>query len=266
VGSSGFADHADAEGDLIDSGHARTDADCVVSIDPYYSDEHCTIYHGDCLDVLADIGDGDISVTFTSPPYNKGDTGGNEWSRLDAVGYGAHDDRMAPADYEAWQHSVLKELWRVTAEDGAIWYQHKPRHSGPDVELPTRLNPGLPLRQIVIWDRGSGFQRDGVHLVGRHEWVMLFARPGFRVDRTTEDVWSVAPVADPAHPASFPVQLPTRALAAGMANGMVLDPFMGSGTTLRAAKDLGRKSIGIEIEERYCEIAVQRLAQEVLFS
>lgn len=67
------------------------------------------------------------------------------------------------------------------------------------------------------------------------------------------------------HPCPFPLELPKRCIAATTDLGdVVLDPFMGSGTTLRAAKDLGRKAIGIEIEERYCEIAAKRLAQEVL--
>lgn len=70
-------------------------------------------------------------------------------------------------------------------------------------------------------------------------------------------------VGDGGHPAVFPLKLATHCIAPFP--GSVIDPFMGSGTTLRAAKDLGRKAIGIEIEERYCEIAARRLAQEVLF-
>lgn len=233
--------------------------------EPYYQDDHSTIYHGDCMDILPLIEVGSIAQIFTSPPYNKGDTGGREWARLDADGYGQHADRMPEAEYIEWQHAVLEECWTTLSDDGAIWYQHKPTHKGNRALLPTRLVPSiLPIRQIGIWDRGSGFQRDGMHLVGRHEWVLLIARDGFRVDRTTEDVWRVNPNADENHPASFPVALPTRALSAGLSDGQVLDPFMGSGTTLRAAKDLGRKSIGIEIEEKYCEIAAKRLAQEVL--
>jgi len=67
------------------------------------------------------------------------------------------------------------------------------------------------------------------------------------------------------HPVSFPYGLPARAIAAvSEVNDIVLDPFMGSGTTLEAAKNLGRRAIGIELEERYCEVAASRLAQEIL--
>jgi len=66
------------------------------------------------------------------------------------------------------------------------------------------------------------------------------------------------------HPTQKPLSIMKWCIEKSKSEGIILDPFMGSGTTLRAAKDLGRKAIGIEIEEKYCEIAAKRLAQEVL--
>ena len=150
--------------------------------EPYYDDGSATIYHGDCLDIMGRLESESVGVVFTSPPYNKGGaaSGGHDsWARLDS-GYGAHDDDMDDGDYVDWQLRALSECWRLIEDDGAVWYQHKPLVKGDDVVLPLRLNPGLPLRQIVVWDRGGGFNRNGYHLVPSHEWVMLFAKPDFR--------------------------------------------------------------------------------------
>jgi DNA modification methylase len=106
------------------------------------------------------------------------------------------------------------------------------------------------------------------HFLPVHEWILVLAKPTWQLkDKTAShasDVWPIRPdMADHEHPAPFPLKLPTRAIASVNA-ATILDPFMGSGTTLRAAKDLGRQAIGIEIDERYCEIAARRLAQGVL--
>jgi site-specific DNA-methyltransferase (adenine-specific) len=230
---------------------------------PYYEDDYATIYHGDCLDILPLLSG--VDLVFTSPPYNKGDTGGREWKRLDAGGYGTHTDRMADADYVQWQHTVVSDCMATLSENGCLMYQHKPMAKGGVFLDPQRLIPArFPIRQIVTWDRGSGFQRDGRHLCPEYEWVLVVANEEWRVaDRSIGDVWRISAASDGEHPASFPVALPQRAIVASDPC-LVLDPFAGSGTTLRAAKDLGRKSIGIEISEEYCEIAANRLGQEVL--
>jgi site-specific DNA-methyltransferase (adenine-specific) len=244
---------------------------------PYYSDDACTIYHGDALELMAELGD--IDVVVTSPPYNLGTTTGGgfpdfrkntnmrmgKWTGAQlAHGYASHSDDMTVEDYEHWQEAALRAMWATLSSAGAIFYNHKPRVQADGLRLPFFAD--LPLRQIITWDRDAGMNFAPTHFLPRYEWVLLYAKPAFRlVDKASglSDVWRFGPErVSTEHPAPFPIELPRHCLKA--TTGTVLDPFMGSGTTLRAAKDLGRKAIGIEIEERYCEIAARRLGQEVL--
>jgi site-specific DNA-methyltransferase (adenine-specific) len=246
---------------------------------PYYDDGQVTIFHGRCEDVLPHLAGEGIDLVFTSPPYNAAiSPGGNGrgmyiQSRTGKhakhqAGYGAHDDAMPHEEYVAWQRAVLVVLWGLLTPAGALFYNHRPRIVHKRLWLPTELTADLPLRQIIMWDRGEGVGLGDGHYVPMHEWLMLFTKPEFRLrDRSASamgDVWRERGVGgEHGHQFPFPVGLPRRALVTTGAR-LVLDPFMGSGTTLRAAKDLGRRAIGIEVEERHCEMAVARLQQSVL--
>jgi DNA modification methylase len=242
---------------------------------PYYEDDAVTIYHGDCLDVLPGLDPADL--IFTSPPYNLGRgssfTSGRRngmWRSVDQTGGitydGGHDDAMELDAYEEWQRAVLTACWDRLTDTGAIFYNHKPRILGRQLWTPLAMNPGLPLRQIVIWNRGPGFNWVPTAFAPWHEWLIIYARDAWRLRSrgasAVGDVWTVPPEHNNSHPAPFPVALPSRAIAA-TAPRLVIDPFMGSGTTLRAAKNHGCRAIGIEKSERYCAMAVERMGQEV---
>jgi site-specific DNA-methyltransferase (adenine-specific) len=252
-----------------------------AGVEPYYRDEASgiTIYCGRCEDVLPTLPAGGIDLVVTSPPYNLRDGmddkggfrvshGGSRWKRtLLMNGYEDHEDAMPYPEYVAWQQGVLRLLWERLSPTGAIFYNHKPRVVKGEVRLPTALNPGLPLRQIITWDRGGGINAGFGHYVPVYEWIMVLARPGFQLrDKAAScigDVWRIPPEQDNPHPAPFPVGLPLRAIETTKP-GTVLDPFCGSGTTLQAAKLAGRRAIGIEKSEQYCRQAVERLRQAVL--
>lgn len=254
-----------------------------MSPEPYYSDDAVTIYHGDCEDVLPTISG--VDLIFTSPPYNLGAspwepvsdrkrgqrTGGHgRWQGgcdSSGVAYEDHEDTMPWAEYVGWQREVLSLCWASLSNRGAIFYNHKPRVVGERLWLPLELNPDLPLRQIVTWARAGGMNFNPTAYVPTSEWIMVMAKPSWRLASRSAsglgDVWRVSQQPDPDHPAPFPVALPARAIDSTDPRH-VLDPFMGTGSTLRAAKDSGRYGIGIERSERYCEIAAKRMAQEVL--
>jgi len=210
---------------------------------PYYERDGITIYHGDCRDILPTLDLADAIVTDI--PFNV------------ALGYESYDDAMSDDEYAA----VCRSWFLAMGPQAKVFI----------VKAPTKTMPiVLPIfaRQLgYIWTVIQYSPNATTHgpfnlslctqyLIGGQP----YKRPcGDFFINTDNELWSRE------HPAAMPTR-PIRKLIEWFTNpgDMVIDPFCGSGTTLRAAKDLGRRAIGIEIEEKYCEIAVKRLAQEVL--
>ena len=227
-----------------------------------------TVVHSDCLTGMAKMADGSVDIIVTSPPYNLGEGQGGfpkqsgKWKNAKlAEGYDGHNDAMPYAEYVAWQKAFLLECWRLIPEDGAIFYQHKNRVQNGVLRTPHNLNPGLPLRQIIIWDRGSGMNFNQAFATPSHEVIYVFAKPKFRFNKGhgLKDVLKVLADRNNPHPAPFPVDLPRQIIAATNAK-TVCDPFCGSGSTGVAALLEGRKFVGIEQSAAYCRMAEERLA------
>lgn len=228
----------------------------------------CDVIHGDALEVMRTMPDGCIDLVFTSPPYNLKRANGGErgglWNQtLLAAGYDNYDDSRPHADYVAWQKDILNECWRLLAGNGAIFYNHKPRILDGRLRLPTELVADLPLRQIVIWNRGGGINFNPSYYLPTHEWVLILAKPDFQLKHKGNhagDIWNTPPETNNPHPAPFPVELPLRALTTTTAQ-RILDPFCGSGTTGVACLMTGRQFIGIDNSAAYCDMARARLAR-----
>lgn len=239
-----------------------------------------TLYEGAAEDVLPQLDD-EFDLVFTSPPYNMGiSTGGSfprgrsygKWSGgLLAGGYGADRDARPWPEYIAWQQAVLRECWRLLADYGAIFYNHKPRVQDgkllhPRTFLPAELAENV--RQEIIWARPGGINAGITHYCSTYEVILVIAKPRFRLrDKSASmlgDVWRATPDMNTEHPAPFPKGLPGHALETTGAYS-VLDPFSGSGTTLLAAKERGIRAVGVELDPRWCDLAVKNLAPQTLF-
>lgn len=195
---------------------------------PYYEHAGITIYLGDCRSILPEI---KADVVVTDPPYG--------------IGFAAQPtkwQRRAGQAPEAWDDEAPDLGQALAAAPVAcVW-------GGNYFALP-------PSRGWLVWTKP-----DAPPSMGSVEmaWTNL--------DQNARHI-SHSIGATNAERLGHPTQKPLRVMRwclESLPDGLILDPFMGSGTTLRAAKDLGRRAIGIEIEERYCEIAAKRLAQEVL--
>lgn len=214
---------------------------------PYYSQDGITIYHADCRDVVPTITG--VDLVLTDPPYGIG------WSRgvHAARNSKPHDGILNDQDTSV-RDAVLDMLAHLPGIVFGSFYAPYPRNT----------------KQVLVWakpaDSGvvgstTGFRRDAepVFIVG--PWPMRTVRWSSVLRSYAGSISAVA--TETGHPHTKPIGL-IRALIEQAPGGVILDPFMGSGTTLRAAKDLGRRAIGIEICEEYCEIAVRRLQQAVL--
>lgn len=218
------------------------------------------IHHGDCLDLMRELPDGSVDLVFTSPPYNLRAGTGN--GKRNWQGYDGHADDMPHPKYVKWQRECLREMMRLIPETGAIFYNHCHRVQNGLLQSHLDILTGLPLRQVIIWHRSGGINHNPGYFLPDYEVVYLIAKPEFRLVKTDEKgaVWRIHQDSASWIPEipTFPVELPQRAIRNTSAE-VVLDPFMGSGTTALAARDLGRHYIGIEQSERYCAIAKARI-------
>ena len=191
---------------------------------PYYQDDFVTIYHGDCRSVLPSIL---ADALVTDPPYGIGLAANPFRQKFERSEWDA-----APVDA-----GLLADCIAITRQ-AIVW-------GGNYFGLPAH-------QRFLVWDKVQ--PEDFSSAMCEMAWTNLGG---------PAKLWKRRVVGyEKFHPTQKPVDL--MAWCIGFTEGTILDPFMGSGTTLRAAKDLGRKAIGIEIEERYCEIAAQRMGQEVL--
>jgi site-specific DNA-methyltransferase (adenine-specific) len=223
-------------------------------VTPYYDSGGIAIYHGDCREVLAEL-DLERTVLLTDPPYGVASGAGSGTQR--ARGKARYEITAAWSDDEAYIASVCAPvvdglLGRVIR--GAIT---------PGTRCMT-LYP-RPADVGVLWaPSGAGMSYWGFNCAHLIFYYGRDPRCGIAPSPNSRQVTEAAEVNG--HPCPKPISA-WRWLARKVSvdGDLILDPFMGSGTTLRAAKDLGRRAIGIEIEERYCEIAANRLSQGVLF-
>lgn len=211
-----------------------------------------------------------IDLVVTSPPYNlKNSTGngmkdgrGGKWSNAALInGYSHHDDAMPHDKYVEWQRDCLTEMYRVIRDDGAIFYNHKWRVQNGLLQDRQDIVAGFPVRQIIIWKRKGGINFNRGYFLPTYEVIYLIAGSDFKLAPKANaygDVWEFMQEMDNPHPAAFPIAFIERIISSTEAR-IVLDPFMGSGTTAVAAQFLGRDFIGIELSPDYCCMAEERL-------
>lgn len=216
------------------------------------------------------IPDESVDLVVTSPPYNlKNSTGngmkcgkGGKWSNAALIdGYADYDDCMPHDLYVAWQRECLSQMFRVIKEDGAIFYNHKWRVQGGLLQDRQDILTGFPVRQIIIWKRKGGINFNPGYFLPTYEVIYLIAKPKFTLAPKSNaygDVWEFMQEQKNGHPAPFPVALIDRIISSTKAN-IILDPFMGSGTTAVVASGLGRNFIGIELSPKYVKMAQERL-------
>lgn len=221
---------------------------------PYYEDDFVTLYHGDCLTDRHEWLDADVLIT--DPPY------GTQFTKLNPKGGYGRRQKTTPEGFTVAGDTTTetRDAALRTWADKPVAVFGSPRMPEPPGEWSDRIiwdkvEPGMnggPFRYTHenIFLRGDGWER----ATTRSYSILRFPR---------SDGMGNAERSQHAH--RKPVGL-MEALIAAFPAGVIADPFAGSGSTLVAARNLGRKVIGIELEERYCEIIASRLSQGVLMN
>lgn len=229
------------------------------------------IHNMDVLEGLKQIDDESIDIIITSPPYNKaglnGKCKGAKWNKTIDYGGDSNIDNKPEDVYQDWQLEILKECYRVLKKDGLMFYNHKNRIVKGKGYIITPyewlLKSEFKIRQEIIWNRKSGPNQDPSRFTPVYENIYVLTKDKntiFKRKKDAEhktDIWTINPDRKNNHPAPFPIDIPRNILhnmdVEEDRDIIVLDPFMGSGTTARAAIEKGYNYIGIELIPEYIE-------------
>ncbi len=228
------------------------------------------IIQGDALKILKKIDDDFVDLGITSPPYNKGEKY-KGWL-VKNVKYNATSDNVSEEVYQDQQIQVLNEVFRVTKPGGSFFYNHKTRWARGKMLHPIEWikKTEWTVRQEIIWDRMIAANIRGWRFWQIDERIYWLYKPidDNKIGKELKSkhalltsIWRFPPERKNGHPAPFPLLLPTRIIYSILDDkkGVVLDPYVGSGTTCLAAKLLGSNYIGIDISKEYVKDAESRL-------
>ena len=250
-------------------------------IDAVLSDESdgCVI-HDDCLGGMNAMSNGSAHLVVTSPPYNIGQP------------YDEHGDKVRPDKYEELLRGFITSSKRILCDGGRLCInvgENKRSENGGSMPTYCAIasicsSVGLLYRGTLIWSKthaanrcawGSWLSPSNPHIVPTHEYVVIYSKASLgRPDREghgdcsavefkawTNSIWEIRPETGMSkkHPCPFPVELPRRLIKLyTWPRDVVVDPFCGIGTTGVACHEEGRRFIGIELSEKYCELARER--------
>jgi len=261
-------------------GHSRAIKDhplqkpVLSGVKPYFEKDGITLYCGDCLEVMRSLVDASIGCVLTDPPYC---SGGSLEAQKNTKAQGLRSATVASADF-VWfaadnmgtagltflLRSVLLEARRLLLPNRSAFVFTDWRMV-PNL-APALESSGLRYRNLLVWDKQNAGL--GVGFKPAHELVMEFTNGVTEYQaQNGQNVLRVPRVhaSEKEHGAQKPVALLSKILQVACPAGeTVIDPFMGSGSTIDAARDLGYRAIGIDLSERNCEIAARRLSQQLL--
>ena len=213
---------------------------------PYFEDDAVTIYHGDCRDILPSLPK--VDLVLTDPPYGIKENAHRVASRgklAKTRDYGNFDWDLEVIDWPTMEQII--------------------KHGDRAIIFGGNYYPMPPSRCWLVWDKDNGSNDFADCELAWTNLPQSVRRKIYRWNGMLQEPGR--PHEDRAHPAQKPLQVITWCISLADKHGindLILDPFMGSGTILRAAKDLGRRAIGIDEKEQYCEIAAKRMSQGVL--
>ena len=238
-----------------------------------------SILHGKCQDVVDKFPDDSIDLVVTSPPYNVG------------TEYGEYNDNIHMADYSLMIQNLFQILSLKVKDDGRVCVNVALNNSDGIIDLPAIIKDiayeqDWDLRFEIIWNKGSSESSSAwgswrspssPRPIFNHEYILIFDVGNGRKDsekviekerfmQIVKSVWNVNPETSSKHPASFPEEIPRRLIELNSyEEDVILDPFVGSGTTALVAEKMNRKWIGVDLDKDYIDMSMERIESETSF-